>query len=184
MTVHRLLFLIGLSLAAALTAYGTPLFIPAVITAGVAVWANGVVANFMPNVRRAPRTAILAGGYAALVSILLIIGGLGIRVVGAIDGNDSPSADRAGNWSGAKDLVGEAATVCGPVVSVVFDADGTFINVGAKYPDPDRFTVVVWNETFKDFSEGDTICASGRVSEYQGVAQLETHDPEQDLSRG
>jgi hypothetical protein len=132
---------------------------------------------------------------------LLIVGGLGVRAFIAADPKDAPVAGTTSeesvgghrdqdegrthkvDWSDAEDVVGETTTVCGPVASVIFDGGDTFINVGADYPDPDRFTVIVWNETYRAFAAGDDLCATGQVSEYQGAIQLETLNALADLAR-
>ena len=52
------------------------------------------------------------------------------------------------NWIEADDYVGEFVTVCGPVVSAYFatstNGQPTFLNIGKEYPDPERFTALIW----------------------------------------
>ena len=84
-------------------------------------------------------------------------------------------------WSDAEDAVGESATVCGPVRSVLFDRGNTFINVGEDFPDPERFTIVVWNESYRTFDAGDDACASGSVIDFRGARQIQIYDPYGDI---
>lgn len=192
----KLWFAIGLGVAAAAIAYGTPLFVAAAVVAVVAVWCNGIIFNFSHDISHAPRGAFQGAGLAFLASILLIMGSIGFHIFDAFDDEDAPYARRTSErsytssggeddtveWYDAENVVGELATVCGPVRQVLFDGGDTFINIGMDYPNPTRFTVVVWNVTFRRYMDGDNICASGRISEYQGVAQLETFDPNDDLA--
>lgn len=91
------------------------------------------------------------------------------------------SASGPGNWDEALDHVGEKITVCGPVKSVRTDADDVFVNVGRDYPDDGRFVIVVWDIGDSDLAsrEGDDVCVTGTVSEYEGVAQIEVRDLEE-----
>ncbi len=60
----------------------------------------------------------------------------------------------------------------------------TFLNVGKDYPDPGRFTVLIWGEDRANFSTppedayaGVTICVTGSVQTYEGVPEVVVHDP-------
>jgi DNA/RNA endonuclease YhcR with UshA esterase domain len=86
--------------------------------------------------------------------------------------------------------VGEYTSVSGPVVSTYYaeDSNGqpTFINVGRDYPDPSRFTVVIWGDSRANFEQppekaydGKVICVTGVVTIYQGAAQIEVAQPSQ-----
>lgn len=87
-------------------------------------------------------------------------------------------------WDEASSKVGETTEVCGPIVSYHHapDAEGdpTFLNIGGDYDDPSRFTIVFWNQgkrvvnLLDDISaEGRTACATGEVSLYEDVPQIE-----------
>jgi hypothetical protein len=91
------------------------------------------------------------------------------------------STSGPGNWEEALDHVGDNMTICGPVKSVRTDADDTFVNVGEDYPDEGRFVIVVWDIGDSDLTshEGDDVCVSGTISEYDGVAQIEVRDPDE-----
>jgi DNA/RNA endonuclease YhcR with UshA esterase domain len=63
----------------------------------------------------------------------------------------------------------------------------TFLNIGVDYPNPSRFTVVVFGEDRDNFSEdpedaydGGRVCVTGLVEDYQGVTEMVLHD-EDDL---
>jgi hypothetical protein len=92
-------------------------------------------------------------------------------------------------WNEASKHLGQTATVDGPVVSAVFASDSngqpTFLNIGKPYPDPNRFTVVIWGEDRDVFPEppevayaSARVCVRGPVSTYQGVTQIIIDGPE------
>jgi hypothetical protein len=93
-------------------------------------------------------------------------------------------------WDETADHSGEILTVFGPVVDTTYSssADGrpTFLNIGKEFPDPERFTVVIWGDDrpkFPDspeqFYRGKEICVRGLISEFQGSMQIEIDDPSQ-----
>lgn len=93
-------------------------------------------------------------------------------------------------WNKAEECIGIEATVCGPVMDTKWatgsNGKPTFLNLGRSYPDPDRFTVVIWEEYRCNFPEppekmyiGKTICVSGEVEEYKDSPQIEVRYPSQ-----
>ena len=91
-------------------------------------------------------------------------------------------------WDEAKDHIGERVTVCGPVVDATWASGSngkpTFLNLGKPYPDPDRFTVVIWIQNRNNFPQapedyylGKTICVTGLITEYSGIAEIEVQYP-------
>lgn len=93
-------------------------------------------------------------------------------------------------WSDALDHVGEKVTVEGPVVGTSYarssNGSPTFLNVGRDYPDPDRFTVIIWvqnRDRFpsapEDAYRGKTIRVTGTVAVYKGSAQIEAKSSSQ-----
>ncbi len=93
-------------------------------------------------------------------------------------------------WQDAANYVGEVETVCGPVAETHQETgprgQPTFINVGRSFPEPDRFTVVIWEEHRANFDEapdraydGETICVTGEIELYEGVPQIEVQRPAQ-----
>jgi hypothetical protein len=62
----------------------------------------------------------------------------------------------------------------------------TFLNVGRNYPDPARFTVVIWGENRSKFSpapeiqyKDKTIYVYGLIELYQGSAEIIVTSPSQ-----
>ncbi|MGA1827541.1 hypothetical protein [Microbacterium sp.] len=55
--------------------------------------------------------------------------------------------------------------------------DGTFVNVGQDYPSADRFTFIFWDLSLDPIDAGATLCGSGEIYLYDGVAQMEMGDP-------
>ena len=87
------------------------------------------------------------------------------------------------DWDEAKQYIGETVTVKGFVESSAYfpESEGKpiILNVGRDYPDPDRFQVVLSDAVQEDlqleapeFFDGELITAYGKVSEYDGVAQI------------
>jgi len=106
----------------------------------------------------------------------------------SIDIIESPteiiSTNSSISWDEAYYYVGEVKTVCGPVVDSTYASTSngkpTFLNLGRKYPDPDRFTVVIWGDYRDNFPSnleshyfGKTICAKGTIEEYNGILEIE-----------
>jgi len=94
------------------------------------------------------------------------------------------------SWNEAKYHIGDRTTVCGTVVDTHWASGSsgkpTFLNIGKSYPDPDRFTVVIWIDCRANFPQapeayylGKTICITGLITEYEGVAQIEVCYPSQ-----
>jgi len=92
------------------------------------------------------------------------------------------------SWSEVKYHIGERTTVCGPVVDTTWASGSngkpTFLNLGKPYPDPDRFTVVIWIQNRGNFPQapedyylGKTICVTGLITEYNGIPQIEVSYP-------
>ena len=94
------------------------------------------------------------------------------------------------SWDEAKYHIGERTTVCGPVVDTKWASGSkgkpTFLNIGKCYPDPERFTVVIWIQNRskfpsspEDYYLGKTIYVTGLITEYKGIPQIEVTDPAQ-----
>ena len=87
----------------------------------------------------------------------------------------------------ARLLIGETATICGPVGSARFvdsvRGQPTYINLGPGYPDH-VFTIVIWGQDRYKFNPRPelitgTLCVRGYVGEYRGVPQIEVSSPAQ-----
>jgi len=94
------------------------------------------------------------------------------------------------NWNEADGYIDEFVTVCGPVVSAYFatstNGQPTFLNIGKEYPDPERFTALIWGRDLEffpfnpdEYYFSKTICVQGLVEEYKGTLEIEVTDPEQ-----
>ena len=91
-------------------------------------------------------------------------------------------------WDQAIQNVGERATVQGPVVGTRYasgsNGQPTFLNVGRDFPNPDRFTVVIWGDTRDNFPfapeveyDNRTICVTGLIETFEGVPQIIADTP-------
>ena len=90
--------------------------------------------------------------------------------------------------SEAKEHFGEAATVCGEVVSTRFAESSsgkpTFLNLDKPYPNQ-IFTAVIWGENRGKFGKpeddykGKQICVSGKITAYAGQPEIVVTDPKQ-----
>ena len=67
--------------------------------------------------------------------------------------------------------------MCGPLTTIRTDDDDVFLNLGRGYPDPARFTIIIWDVgEVERLPAGTELCATGIVSSYYGVAQIELSD--------
>lgn len=89
----------------------------------------------------------------------------------------------------AKDHIGERTTVYGIVASTNYATGSkgkpTFLNLGKPYPNQ-IFTVLIWDNNRKNFSnspeiyyKGKTIYVTGLIVPYQGVPEIEVTSPSQ-----
>jgi hypothetical protein len=95
----------------------------------------------------------------------------------------STACSGAVSWQRARSLVGQRATVRGRVVDSYFarssSGQPTFLNMGNAYPNPSRFTVVIWRENRGSFGgspetrfRGRTLCVTGLVQMYGGAPEI------------
>lgn len=107
-----------------------------------------------------------------------------------------PDRDRHAGCLPRRRLVGAGrrarrpvATIRGPVVGATFASDSrgqpTFLDTGKGYPDPGRFTVVIWIPNRDNFPaapeelyRGRIVCVTGEVTVYDGVPEMEIVGPE------
>jgi hypothetical protein len=91
-------------------------------------------------------------------------------------------------WREAANNLGGMATVRGPVVDSYFASRGqgqpTFLDIGRPYPDPDRFSVVIWGRDRPNFAtppeqtyRGRTVCVSGLIDTASGSPGIEVTSP-------
>ena len=86
-------------------------------------------------------------------------------------------------------MIGRVATVKGRVAGAFFASSSngspTFLNLGVDYPNPRRFTVVIWGRYRARFGSperrysGRTICVRGLIRNYRGGAQIHATSPAQ-----
>ncbi len=92
-------------------------------------------------------------------------------------------------WYDAINYIGTYGTVIGPVVAAYWAEESrgkpTFLNIGAPYPDPGRFTVLMWIDARWKFDFppeevylGSTICVTGTIELYEGSAEMIIEGPE------
>ena len=90
------------------------------------------------------------------------------------------------DWSNAKAHVGKVVTIEGLVVSTHNEQNKqVFLNVGRPYPNEDRFTILIWGESLKNFPEdpaetykAKTVRVKGKVELYEGVPEIIIDGPE------
>lgn len=93
-------------------------------------------------------------------------------------------------WNEAINHIGEQITVCGPILGAVYlsntNGQPTFLDMGEKYPDPNRFTIIIWGNNRNKFpTEPESvyyekdICVFGLIKYYKGMAELEVTNPSQ-----
>lgn len=94
--------------------------------------------------------------------------------VGEVDTQPAATWPEGGlGWDAARDQAGTTQRVCGPLMSLRNTEDGAFLNLGIDYPSTDRFTFIIWGAAVEPIEEGATICGSGSIYLYDGVAQVE-----------
>ena len=77
-------------------------------------------------------------------------------------------------WNEAVNNAGTTQRVCGPLAGSGNSGDDVFLNLGLDYPDFGRFQIVIWDiGGVEPIAYGSTLCASGRITLYEGVAQIE-----------
>ena len=131
---------------------------------------------------------IIACTIVIVVAIVLVIVKPWDGTPPLVDGQPKELPAGSIAWDEAKYHIGERVTVCGPVVDATWASGSngkpTFLNLGKSYPDPDRFTVVIWIQNRSNFPQapedyylGKTICVTGLITEYSGIAEIEVQYP-------
>jgi hypothetical protein len=91
-------------------------------------------------------------------------------------------------WQNAENFVGQRRAVRGPVRSTFYargsNGRPTFLNVGRPFPNPQRFTIVIWGRYRNRFPSpperlyrDEYICASGRIRLFEGLPQMFVRRP-------
>ena len=94
-----------------------------------------------------------------------------------------PSCDQAIPWFQAKEMDDQIVTVSGVIVEYAYmpkvNGQPTWINIGGKYPNKNRLSIVVWGDDRQEFASvlsdklvGRKLCVMGRVKMHNGVPQI------------
>lgn len=76
-------------------------------------------------------------------------------------------------WDDAANHAGTTQRVCGPLAGTSNSDNVFFLNLGAPYPDPSRFQIVLWDVAPSDpIDVGKTVCATGPIKLYNGVPEI------------
>ena len=77
-------------------------------------------------------------------------------------------------WNEAVNYAGTTQHVCGPLAGSGNSNDDVFLNLGRDYPDTGRFQIVLWDiGGVEPIPSGRTLCTTGEITLYEGVAQIE-----------
>ena len=132
-----------------------------------------------------------------ILSLILIGGCAQAQIYSALEWEEKQQKEEleyalnnAISWTEAKYHIGERLTVSGPVVSAKHDKNSknepTFINIGKAYPEPGRFTVIIWGYNRQKFTVapekyylGKIIYVEGLIAEFNGEPEIEVEDPSQ-----
>jgi DNA/RNA endonuclease YhcR with UshA esterase domain len=107
----------------------------------------------------------------------------------------SPQAppERVIPWQDARNHIGEYVVVEGPVVSAKYASGSkgqpTFLNIGRPYPDPGRFTALIWGSERNSFVAkyppgpetyflNKKVRVRGLIEEYKGIPEIVLHYPD------
>jgi hypothetical protein len=98
------------------------------------------------------------------------------------------SAQRHITAAGAKNHIGEKATVCGKVVDTHYASrsrgEPTFLNLDERYPNQ-IFTIVIWGSNRGKFGDPETkyrnkqVCVTGKITSYRDVPEVTANEPGQ-----
>jgi hypothetical protein len=134
--------------------------------------------NLSPGLVEPSRKSLLAGMLLCLVLALA----LALLVI------EPALAQKKLSAAEAKDHLGEAATVCGTIVSTRYAASSrgrpTFLNMDKPYPNQ-VFTILIWGNNRSKFGRPEVdykdkrTCVTGTISDYRGTPQMVADDPRQ-----
>lgn len=96
-------------------------------------------------------------------------------------------------WTQAVNYIGSTKTVCGKIVHMGDDiseegSGAIWLDMGARYPDKNRISIVFWPEYQKAFGYeaninelymAENICITGFIESFDGVPQIEATTPKQ-----
>lgn len=128
-------------------------------------------------------TAVLLAALAGAVTI-----GSATASSGTIASNTG-TCQGALSWKRAATLEGTVHTFTGRVAGTKYAASSTgsptFLDVGNRYPNPNRLSLVIWIENRAAFGHpeqtyrGKRICVRGRATDYRGTPEIILRRPSQ-----
>ena len=128
------------------------------------------------------------GWKVTLAAVALSLCALAVAVA-PIAASTTGSCRGAISWSRASRYIGRVETVKGPVAGAFYarstNGSPTFLDLGADYPNPRRFTVLIWGRDRNKFRSpentylGRTICVRGLIRLYRGGAEVFASSPSQ-----
>jgi len=94
------------------------------------------------------------------------------------------------SWQDAGAYLNQGKCVCGAVVRTTYSpgttGQPTYLDLGRAYPDPSRFSVVIWGNQRGNFPSAPetyyrnkTICVTGTIKDYRGTLEMEVRTPAQ-----
>lgn len=134
--------------------------------------AKGMAEQFGPDACDSLTQHIGRESIALLSEDGLCSGGAAGSLADAPEVENQPEGGIA--WNEAVNYAGSTQRVCGPFAGSGSSNDDVFLNLGRDYPDPERFQIVLWDVGGVDpITSGATVCTSGQITLYKGVAQIE-----------
>jgi hypothetical protein len=96
----------------------------------------------------------------------------------------SPTIPGCISWEEVASHVNQTRCVCGPVARASYmsttKGQPTYLDLGRAYPEPSRFEILIWGNDRRNFPsapetyyKGKTICATGKITSYQGACEME-----------
>lgn len=127
---------------------------------------------------------------SAMVLLVYVLGGQDRATISSevlpISSSVPPgeSCDNPIDWTRAGEFLGRRAAVSGRIAGISYRPQSagqpTWINIGADFPQRNRFVAVVWGrnrdalgDVLREIKNGDRICVVGEVGDYRGVPQIE-----------
>ncbi|MCL1801216.1 MAG: thermonuclease family protein [Promicromonosporaceae bacterium] len=77
------------------------------------------------------------------------------------------------SWDDAANHAGSIGTVCGPLAGTGRSGGMRFLNLGVNHPDPNRFTIVLFDiPNVPSYGIGTVLCATGEIELFREVPQI------------
>lgn len=118
-----------------------------------------------------------------LVALSSLLGSMSwASALAAPNATDPNACTNPVTWQVAAHSIGKTVSVRGRVVGAKFvhakngRTTMTFLDLGHAWPNPSRFTIVVWNQNAEGL-KGRTICVTGAVESYKGEPEMSVDKP-------